>query len=196
MAYRTRKSEEGAVDDFSADVLKMMGYEKVGRKVCINMNIRLLICGHTTRARTDVCIIGSEEVLLLLQEDKSYVSTDDAEAQLIAEAVAAFQYNNRIRKDSGLKELDEHTFLCVKMCGTHPVFYKIRIDKFLDEAISLGRVCEEEKIVYEFNPTLNMGNRRMEMIEARKRILKCFKSFRRFYEESSTAVEEGVLCNE
>ena len=126
MAYRTRKGDEGAVDDFSAEVLKIMGYEKVGRTVCINMNIRLLMCGHTTRAQTDVCIIGSEEVLLLLQEDKSYISTDDAEAQLIAEAVAAFQYNNRVRRDRGAEGLDEHIFPCIKMCGTHPVFYKVK----------------------------------------------------------------------
>jgi len=60
--------------------------------------------------KTDVCIVDrlQNDILLLVQEDKRYgeEKISDAEAQLIAEAIAAFGLNNSFRRDVGLPELD------------------------------------------------------------------------------------------
>jgi hypothetical protein len=49
-------------------------------------------------AKTDVCILDVDsKLLLLVQEDKSHISPADPEPQLIAEAIAVFQENNRKR---------------------------------------------------------------------------------------------------
>ena len=61
-------------------------------------------------AKTDVCIVdrSQNDILLLVQEDKLFGEEKilDAEAQLIAEAIAAFSLNNSFRRDVGLPELD------------------------------------------------------------------------------------------
>ncbi|KAH9992749.1 hypothetical protein BJV74DRAFT_877853 [Russula compacta] len=61
--------------------------------------IPLLISGDPNRsAQTGVTLIhGSSTILLVVQEDKTIVSARDPEAQVIAEAIATFQYNNRTR---------------------------------------------------------------------------------------------------
>ena len=39
----------------------------------------------------------SSEILLLVQEDKTHINPSDPEAQLMAEAIGAFQENNAKR---------------------------------------------------------------------------------------------------
>ena len=55
-------------------------------------------------AKTDVCLLKNRtEIILLVQEDKLQMEDrGDAEAQLIAEAIAAFQSNNKKRILAGL----------------------------------------------------------------------------------------------
>jgi len=103
-------SEESAVDDFAVELFKTLGYARRHRVARTRKDIPLLICGEWRHAKTDVCIIDREEnhIMLLLQEDKRFgqgeISGSDAEAQLIAESIAAFSYNNRRRVDAGLPE--------------------------------------------------------------------------------------------
>ena len=51
---------------------------------------------------------SQNDILLLVQEDKRFgeEKISDAEAQLIAEAIAAFSLNNSLRRDVGVPELD------------------------------------------------------------------------------------------
>ncbi|KAH9169956.1 hypothetical protein EDB89DRAFT_1980814 [Lactarius sanguifluus] len=51
-------------------------------------------------AKTDVCIVDQNEILLLVQEDKRHMDSSDPEPQLIAEAIAAFAANNRTRQQT------------------------------------------------------------------------------------------------
>ena len=65
--------------------------------------------------KTDVCIVDRSQngILLLVQEDKWFgeEKISDAEAQLIAEAIAAFSLNNSFRRDVNLPELDSKVLL-------------------------------------------------------------------------------------
>jgi len=64
-------------------------------------------------------------VLLVLIEDKT-ISKTDAESQVIAEAIAAFQFNNQKREERGLVGLAAST-ICITMSGTRPTFYLVPV---------------------------------------------------------------------
>jgi hypothetical protein len=168
---------ENAVNDLVVELLRLLEYRGQGRVIRIHKDIDLFMCGNYTKAETDVCVLDKNKIFLLLQEDKSHI---DPEPQLIAEAIAAFQYNNSKRvKDLGLNELDECVFPGITMIGTKPIFYKIRITKALNEAVQIGEYPQETTYVQRFNPLLGLrSEQEMVNINYRVRILKCFKLFK------------------
>jgi hypothetical protein len=180
MATHPRETEESAVDDLAAELLRLLGYRGQGRVIRIHKDIDLFMCGNYTKAETDVCVLDKNKIFLLLQEDKSHINRDDPEPQLIAEAIAAFQYNNSKRvKDLGMNELEEYVFPGITMIGTKPMFYKIRITKALNEAVQIGEYPQETTYVQRFNPLLGLRSEQgMININYRVRILKCFKLFK------------------
>lgn len=124
MVPPVKPNEESAVDDFAVELFRLLGYVGRRRYARTRKDLPLPICGQTRHAKTDVCIIDRlrNHILLLVQEDKRYGEQGtfaDTEAQLIAEAVAAFVYNNEIRRANGLPELQEkvssssHYFACL-----------------------------------------------------------------------------------
>jgi hypothetical protein len=103
--------EESAVDDFTVQLFKAIGYVWRKRVARTRKDIPLLVCGERRHAKTDVYIVdhSQNDILLLVQEDKRFGGEEnisDAESQLIAEAIAAFSLNNSRRRDAGLLELD------------------------------------------------------------------------------------------
>ena len=58
---------------------------------------RTSICGQQCHAKTDVCVVDANDILLLVQEDKRHKERKNPEPPLIAEAIAAFQTNNTRR---------------------------------------------------------------------------------------------------
>jgi hypothetical protein len=182
LAMRIRQSEESAVDDFASRLLETLGYTDMNHLVCTRKSIRFLICGTNSYAKTDICIMDDNEILFILQEDKSHISPADPEPQIIAEAIAAFQYNNNIRvRQMGLEAIREYIFPCITMIGTYPTFYKIRVTKELDDAVRFGYYPNSQTQVHRFEPII--GGKRYDLgmkdIENRIRILKCFKIFRK-----------------
>jgi len=84
-------------DDFVAELLRAMGYETEDTVVRTQQNILLTMGGEMVFNKTDVCLLDvNSEILLLVQEDKTHINPSDPEAQLIAEAIGAFQENNAI----------------------------------------------------------------------------------------------------
>lgn len=102
--------EEFAVDDFAVKLFKTLGYVRRNRVARTRKDIPLLKCGEQRHAKTDICIVdrSQNDILLLVQEDKRFgeEKISDAEAQLIAEAIAMFSLNNSLRRDVGVPELD------------------------------------------------------------------------------------------
>jgi len=75
-------------------------------------------------AQTDLCLIqGSSTILLIIQEDKTGFSQKDPEAQVIAEAIAVFQYNNLSRDQAGFDTVESMTILlgCTSHTSKGPV---------------------------------------------------------------------------
>ena len=79
----------------------------------------LLICGELRHAKPDVCIFdrSQNDILLVVQEDRMLESGEPvgARAQLVAEAVAAFEENNAHREAIGLPPLEERVNLTISL---------------------------------------------------------------------------------
>ena len=90
-------AEESAVDDFAVYLLTMLGYVPRTRMARTRADIPLTICGQQCHAKTDVCVVDANDILLLVQEDKRHKERKNPEPLLIAEAIAAFQTNNTRR---------------------------------------------------------------------------------------------------
>jgi hypothetical protein len=78
-------------------------------------SIPLTICGDSNGgAQTDNCLsLVDSTILLVVREDKTQVNGKNLEALVVAEAIAAFQYNNRKRGERGLWSLDSMTVPCI-----------------------------------------------------------------------------------
>ncbi|KAJ3569475.1 hypothetical protein NP233_g5024 [Leucocoprinus birnbaumii] len=107
----TPRSGKSAVDDFAAGLFRALGYAGRNRVALTRRDLVLLICGEFKRAQTDVCIIDRDQndILLLVQEDKRFEEGEgaDPEAQLIAQAIAAFGLNNEQRVNADMEPLDK-----------------------------------------------------------------------------------------
>ena len=96
LAMKILEGEAWGVDDFATELLRVMGYERDHTIVRTRKSIRLHMCGEIMFAKTDICIVDSSEILLLVQEDMTHIPSDP-KARLIAEAISAFQENNAKR---------------------------------------------------------------------------------------------------
>jgi hypothetical protein len=61
--------EESAVDDFTVELFKVLGYVWRKRVARTRKDIPLLVCGERQHAKTDVCIVdhSQNDILLLVQ---------------------------------------------------------------------------------------------------------------------------------
>ena len=82
------------MDDFAACLLTLLGFVPQPRMTHTWVDILLIICREQRHAKTDVCVVDEDNVLLLIQEDKQHKECKDPEPQLITKAIAAFQANN------------------------------------------------------------------------------------------------------
>jgi hypothetical protein len=132
--------EESAVDDFVVHLFDILGYTNHDLLLCSWKDIELIICRVSMNVKTGVCLLKNHyEIILLVQEDKQQMeSGEDAEAQLIAKAITAFQSNNKKCILAGLNPVQHLLIPRIVMIGTAPMFYKIRVMKALADAITYG----------------------------------------------------------
>ncbi|KAH8982020.1 hypothetical protein EDB92DRAFT_1895630 [Lactarius akahatsu] len=176
---------ESAVDDFAVLLLRALRYNTRGRVLRTRKDIPLVICGENRHAKTDVCIVDQNEILLLVQEDKQHMDNSDPEPQLIAEAIAVFAANNRTRRQtSNLTPLDSKIMAGITMKGTAPIFYKIKVTAALVTSIGGGAYPQEATTVYAHIPNIPRPNRRwsegMKPLDNRQVILSCYEAFKQF----------------
>lgn len=152
--------------------------------------------GEWKHAKTDVCLIDRmrSDILLLIQEHKRFNPEDprDPAPQLIAEAIAAFDYNNRWRVAAGetaveskvCRQVNVADALCslfiqvmprIVLTGTAPTFYKIPVVANLVRDVMPTVVCAHV-------PTLPRPHRRqsegMKPLDNRQANLRCYEAFK------------------
>jgi hypothetical protein len=181
LALRVSSGQKSAVEDFTREILRALGYEKRGLLLRSHYAIPLLISGDPNRsAQTDMCLVqGSSTILLVVQEDKSTISLRDPEPQVIAGAIATFQSNNRIRTQLGESELESMTIPCIAMMGTQPIFYLVPITRELSEAVAtaqcpLSPTVVKKCVVVSNSRHLSEG---METLDFRQVALQHFTAF-------------------
>jgi len=140
----TNAGQESLIDDFSWETLHILGFAEWGLALSTHYIIPLTICGdnHWT-AQTDVCLLAQwSMILLILQEDKTIFNLTQPEPQVIAEVIAAYQYNNEKQQTRGLPILDAMTIPCITMVGTWPTFYPVPVTQVLSIAVVTGQYPE------------------------------------------------------
>ena len=182
LAINITGGEESAVVDFAAEVLRAMDYEAETMTVCTRKDIRFIMCGEPVYAKTDVFVLDLlSEILLLVQEDKSHIRPQDPESQLIAGAIATFQFNNAKRVNDFLFQDPLPTMVIpgITMTGTFPKFYKIKVTADLDRCVRYGQFPTVKTIVYRHTPRVP-GRRSdgMRPLDNREHILRCYEGFR------------------
>ncbi|KIJ47466.1 hypothetical protein M422DRAFT_28800 [Sphaerobolus stellatus SS14] len=185
LAMAMPPNEESAVDDFAVALLRACGYIRRGRVARTRKDINLFICGENRHAKTDVCILDDNEILLLVQEDKRHMDSSNPEAQLIAEAIAAFDSNNHTRERTlSLPPLQSKVTPGITMKGTAPTFYKIPVTTALVDAVGMGMYPQQETVVYAHIPNVPRPARRwsegMKPLDNRRIILSCYEAFKQF----------------
>jgi len=182
LALDPKVGQEAAVDNFAAKLLEKLGYDDGDRIIFIRRALPFVICGVSSFAQTDVCVMDDNEVLLLVQEDKRLLSLKDPEPQVVAEAIAAYALNNKVRVTSlNLPPLPAVTLPAITMVGTNPIFYKITVTAELSTAVQQGTYPTTETRVLRYIPVLprrhSLG---MRPLENRVEILACLEAFKRF----------------
>ncbi|KAF8556496.1 hypothetical protein OG21DRAFT_615014 [Imleria badia] len=177
--------EESAVDDFTAHLLALLGYDVVNRFIRQRKDIPLFMCWGQTHANTDVCVVDRNlGILLLVQEDKRHLEEADPEPQLIAEAIAAFQHNNTRLQRIGVQPIQKKTIPGITMIGSTPTFYKITITQDLVEAVETAQypanVTTVHKLVPPVDDLARLSQNGMKPLNNRAVILRCFEAFRQF----------------
>ena len=182
LASKANAGQESAIDDFAREILRVLAYEKRGLLLRSRYAIPLLICGDPNRsAQTDVTLIqGSSTILLVVQEDKTSLSTRDPEPQVIAEAIATYQCNNRVRTRLGQPELDSMTIPCITMIGTRPIFYLVPVTRELSDAVATAQYPPSPTVVRKC--VVASSTRRlsegMETLDFRQLALRHYTAFR------------------
>ena len=136
-----RATQENFINDFAAETLKLLGFNERSTTVSTRYIIPLTICGKANCVtQTDVCLIHHPTfILLVLVEDKTLSNRTDAEAQVIAEAIAASQFNNRKRKEHGLDPMDAMTIPAITVTDTCPTFFLVPVTLKLSNAVITGQ---------------------------------------------------------
>ncbi|KAF8476649.1 hypothetical protein DFH94DRAFT_672287 [Russula ochroleuca] len=145
-ASTMNSNQASSLVDFTREILGALGYQKRG--VLRFRHEIPLICGDSERsAQIDVSLIrlirpsmppSPTTVLLVIKQDTTTMD-QWPDAQVIADAIAAFQWNNYSRTRSGLPELGSMTIPCIGMVGTRPIFYLVPVTRELSHAVAKGQ---------------------------------------------------------
>ncbi len=197
---KTHKNVESAVDDLARTLFEIMDYDTRDLSIHTREELQLDMCGTRTNAKPDLCIETSRlTIKLLVQEDKNYIiSTSknlmntNPEAQVIAEAIAAFQENNKINARFDEPLSDEQLIPCITMLGTYPTFYLFNVTKKLADAVKNGEEPVEITHIerYKINmQSMPLGDA-MLICKHKLHIIQCYIALRKFVVEKDPAASK------
>ena len=147
LVMKITEGRKSAVDDFAAELLRVLKYETEQAGVRTRMNIGLMMCGEEVFAKTDVCVLDADSgILLLVQEDKPHINSQNP-------GVSTCGSCHRSTPDElFLGPLEEQAFPGITMSGMFPRFYKIRVTAELHRCVRHGtyriRLCAATRPAY------------------------------------------------
>ena len=180
----TNGGQTNMIHDFSRETPCIVGFSEWGLALISRFIIPLTICGdNLCDVETNLCLLDWQSIILLiLRDDKpAFNDLEQPEPQVIAEAIAAYQHNNRKRQTRGLPILDAMTIPCITMVGRRPTFYLVPVTKALSTAVVTGQYPKATTKVMKcitFSPSRHWGREGMEAPAFRHIAFQCFVAFR------------------
>ncbi|KAK1217045.1 hypothetical protein PQX77_020319 [Marasmius sp. AFHP31] len=189
-----RATQECFIHDFAAKTLRLLGFNERRTVVSSRYIMPLTICGENRDAEADVCLIHYSPtfVLLVLVDNETLTNRLDAEPQVVAEAIAAFQFNNTKRTEHGLDCLDAMTIPCITMTGTRPTFYLVPVTTELSDAVITSQYPAHQTHVLRCPTVPPRASTGMEDTEYRKLALKRFLAFKTVAKSHWSHILEGL----
>ena len=178
-------NEESAVIPFLEILFSALEYETLTKSVILSQQMPFFVCRESRNATADLCITDASEVLLIAQEDKRHMMGNAPEPQLIAQAIATFQFNN-FKRTRVLKEapFTSKIIAGITILGTSPTFFKIPVTQALASAVELGEYPTEPTVVSMHTPEIPRPSCRvaegMIPLDNREIIFACFEAFKQF----------------
>ena len=125
--------KESAVADFTAHLLSLLGYDDPSNHfIRQRVDIPFDMCRGRTSAKANVCVVGRHGwIFLVVQEDKRHLNPAAPEPQLIADAIATFQYRNACLQRYGEQPIQAATIPGITMTGSAPTFTRSTLRKTL-----------------------------------------------------------------
>ncbi|KAH9172547.1 hypothetical protein EDB89DRAFT_2166483, partial [Lactarius sanguifluus] len=184
-AMKISTADEPILDEFPACLLRLLGYDDIVADCYIyrQNDIPFFMCGGNTSATTDVCVRHrNTEIFLVVQVDKKFLEGVDPEPQLIAQAIAAFQYNNRLLLRIGKEPIRAKAIPGIVMLGTTPTFYKITVTQDLVDAVEASQYPQNTTTVHRLELPIDYPNGLdgMKDLDDRAVLLGCFEAFKQF----------------
>lgn len=177
-----------SVIDFISNLFRELRYSpRRGRVIRTRAEIPLLMSGEIRHSTASACILDSNDISLLVLEDRRHMDENDVDPEppLIAEAISAFQLSNSSRQHLlGLPPLDARLVPGLTMAGTLPVFYKVPVTNELAQAIQSGTYPTTPTQVHAHIPSIPRAVSRfseaMKPLDNRRVLLGCFEAFKQF----------------
>ncbi|KZP08550.1 hypothetical protein FIBSPDRAFT_802949 [Athelia psychrophila] len=145
---RANVLEKAAVDDLAGHILRMLDFDGNERSITTKRELSFTMCGTRVRATADIAITESSKYSLMVREDKRSTVVDEPVPQLVAEAIAAFVENNRLRRPT----LAQQTIPAITMVGPRPIFYKVPVTQALVSALITGEYPAQPTVVQRLVP--------------------------------------------
>lgn len=180
----TNGGQANMIHDFSRETLRILGFAERGLVLISHFIMPLTICGdHLCDVETNLCLLDRRSMVLLILRDDEPIFNNLAqpEPQIIAEAIGAYQHNNRKRQTRGLPILDAMTIPCITIVGRRPTFYLVPVTKALSNAVVTGQYPRAETKVMKcitFSPSSRWGREGMETPAFRHIAFQRFVAFR------------------
>ena len=176
---------ESAVDDFTAHLLNLLGYEVGNHFIRQRKDLFFFVSSGRTPAETDISVVNqNHEILLVMQEYKKHLDKMDPEPRLTAEAIAAHQHNNLRLQRIGKPTVQARMIPGIIMIGSTPRFYKIPITQDFVRAVETGQYPEQPTTVHMIALSVNNLNRLvrdgMKSLNNKDVILRYFEAFKQF----------------
>ncbi|KAG6898689.1 hypothetical protein C0995_008844 [Termitomyces sp. Mi166 len=120
-------------------MLQALNFDSAERILVTRYPIQLYMSSSKCWAKTNVALVTPDrKVFCVIHENKPRDDNDLPESQLIAEAIAAAQFNNDMREQvHGISKKDM-VILAIAMLGMVPVFYQVPVSLELLEAVQHG----------------------------------------------------------
>ena len=185
----------GFLSAFAFKTLTFLGFAEDVIVALPRHTIPLTICGKTDPVQTDLCLAHAHQCFILLVLVNNKADAVNAEAQAIAGAIAAFQFNNNTHRDHRLNPLDAMTIPCITMTGTHPDFYLVPVTTALSNSVIIAQRPNTQTRVLHC-PTIGPHKQGvsvgMEDPEYRRLALKRFLAFKELAQRHWVLISKGV----